>query len=132
MTRKDTMISLAVNSCFNGNRVVWPGANLFGANLRDANLNGADLRRADLFGADLRGAVLTGADLSGAEALTPHPVHDWIKNKGTRPVPADVDVEVRFNCGELGLIEPGGRWDWTMTGRDYDIKEWRLPEETAR
>jgi uncharacterized protein YjbI with pentapeptide repeats len=92
MTRSDTIIGLAVNSWINGDRVIWPGAdlsqcdlsgtdlvrakltgaNLFGASLRDtdlrgANLFGAGLRRADLSDAGLRGADLRRADLSGAD-----------------------------------------------------------------
>ena len=59
MTRNDTLISLAVNSWINGGRIVWPGANLFRANLRNAGLIGADLRNADLSGADLIGAEIT-------------------------------------------------------------------------
>jgi hypothetical protein len=61
MTRNDTMISLAVNSWINGGRIVWPGADLSGA-----NLIGADLRGAYLRGADLSGAVLSGANLRDA------------------------------------------------------------------
>jgi uncharacterized protein YjbI with pentapeptide repeats len=71
MTRNDTLISLAVNSWINGGRVVWPGADLRGANLRgavlrSANLRGAVLRSADLFGADLRYADLRDANLFDA------------------------------------------------------------------
>ena len=54
MTRKDTIASLAVNSWINGDRVVWPKADLPGANLR-----GADLSVADLTGCNLRGAKIT-------------------------------------------------------------------------
>jgi len=64
--RGDTIASLAVNSWINGDRVVWPDANLSGASLYVANLLDADLRWADLRGADLHGANLQGADLRWA------------------------------------------------------------------
>jgi uncharacterized protein YjbI with pentapeptide repeats len=59
MTRNDTMISLAVNSWINGNRVVWPDADLRYADLRGANLIGADLSEANLIEANLIGAKIT-------------------------------------------------------------------------
>jgi len=49
MTRNETIASLAVNAWISGGRVVWPGA----------DLTGADLFVADLSGANLFGAVLT-------------------------------------------------------------------------
>ncbi len=56
------------------NYEICPGANLYGAvlrnaNLRSANLYGAVLRNADLSGADLSGADLRGADLYGAKGI---------------------------------------------------------------
>jgi hypothetical protein len=38
MTLNETLLSLAINSWINGNRVVWTGANLSGANLIDARI----------------------------------------------------------------------------------------------
>ena len=49
-----------------GQRIFFPGADLFGADLRDADLCGANLCGANLFGADLRDANLSEANLSGA------------------------------------------------------------------
>src|SRR5579859_1003255 len=46
---------------------IQPGADLYGADLREANLYGANLRGADLYGADLREANLREADLRGAD-----------------------------------------------------------------
>jgi len=66
MTLNDTMISLAVNSWINGGRVVWPSANLSGADLSHAYLRGANLSGANLSGAYLIGADLSHADLRGA------------------------------------------------------------------
>ena len=55
-------------------RLIEPGADLRGANLRQANLKwakleGADLREAKLSGADLSHADLRGANLSEAELV---------------------------------------------------------------
>lgn len=59
----------------------------------------------------------------------PHPVYEWRKNKGTRPVRADVVVEVRFQCGETYQNTPAGGLDWRIFDGLYSIKEWRLPVE---
>ena len=68
----------------------------------------------------------------GADTPPPHPVHEWIKNTGTRPVRADVVVEVRFQCGETGPKVPAGGWEWKIFDGGFCIKEWRLPVEDAR
>ena len=43
MTPNDTIASLAVNAWINGGRVVWPEANLFGADLTEADLSRAKI-----------------------------------------------------------------------------------------
>ena len=59
MTRNETLLSLAVNSWINGNRVVWLGANLSYANLTRANLSYANLTGAYLAGARITLSNLT-------------------------------------------------------------------------
>jgi len=67
MTRDETIASLAANAWINRGRVVWPGANLYRANLTKADLRWANLRGANLTGADLTECDLRGANLSGCD-----------------------------------------------------------------
>jgi uncharacterized protein YjbI with pentapeptide repeats len=59
MTRNDTIASLAVNSWINRDHVIWPNADLTGANLIRANLTGANLRWSKLTGAKITLGNLT-------------------------------------------------------------------------
>ena len=89
----------------------------------------ASLRRiADVLTEREIGTVRT----PGADTPPPHPVHEWIKNTGTRPVGADVVVDLRFQCGEIVPKALAGGWEWKIYFGGDGIKEWRLPVEDAR
>jgi len=90
MTRNDTIASLAVNAWINRGRVVWPGADLYRANLTKADLTGADLRGADLTGADLRVVNLSGANLSGCDLCWAD--LRWANLCGCDPFGAKIDL----------------------------------------
>ena len=90
------------------------GANLFGADLRNANLSGADLRNADLSGADLRDASfsganlcnadLSGADLSGANLRSANLRGADLRGADLRSANLDFSSGITFSCKGTGFL----------------------------
>ena len=94
MTRDDTMISLAVNSWINRDRVVWP----------EADLTGADLRWADLI--DAKQAVIDELrdDLETWQSVFPHVMPERLKSDQQL---AEEDVAAKIDAARLEGIRLG-------------------------
>ena len=58
----------------------------------------------------------------------------WIPNTGVRPVDGEVEVDVRFRCGDTISCSTANEWKWGFNridqyDSDYDITHWRLSKQ---
>jgi|SRR5580658_1247363 hypothetical protein len=78
-------------------KVLWEGANLFGADLRSANLSGANLRGADLCNANLRSANLPAFQIPQEGTLIV-----WKKLSGTILAKLSIPAKAKRTASLVG------------------------------
>lgn len=50
----------------------------------------------------------------------------WIKNTGVQPVSDDTEIIIKTKDGDIIKYYKAGNWEWSKTGLDSDIDEWKL------